>query len=349
MKNNRLLVMYVYVVLVLAALPIMSGCPKAAAAPITLRYAHVLPATELAPFMEWFSNQIEQRTNGRVKIVHYYSGSLAPAEDILEAVRSGLADMGDVFATYHPGKTPLWNMGTLPYCTGDYYTSMLVARELFDSEPAMQAEVAAFNQKFLFPEACPDTTLYTTFKITSMADLKGKKMRSFGGYSTLLEDLGAVTLFMPVGDVYASLQKGTIDGGLTVFTSIESFKFHEVAKYILLENLGIDWSSYASINLGVWNKLPPDVQKVFEEVSQEYAAKSSELVQDMIEKQTKVMEDAGVEFTKLTPEESERWREKAKPLWEDWIKEMEAKGLPGEKIFDDYRQILAKHGVVIRR
>jgi TRAP-type C4-dicarboxylate transport system substrate-binding protein len=85
------------------------------------------------------------------------------------------------------------------------------------------------------------------------------------------------------------------------------------------------------MNKAKWNALPPDVQKVFEEVSREWIPKQGQLW-DEIDKE-------GMEFTKargnkiiaLSPEEDAKWTARVKPLLDEYVVSSKEKGLPGDE------------------
>ena len=77
----------------------------------------------------------------------------------------------------------------------------------------------------------------TRKKVESPSDLKGKKIRVPSNLLQVdsINALGAAATPMSLGDVYTSLQQGTIDGLENPITVIESGKYQEVAKYLLLD------------------------------------------------------------------------------------------------------------------
>lgn len=93
--------------------------------------------------------------------------------------------------------------------------------------------------------------------IASLADLKGKKVRSFtASMSTLLTELGAVPVTLSFPEVYPALQRGVADCGVTSPTSSNTGKWPEVTSH--LYPLSISGSVQAHIvNLEWLNGLEP--------------------------------------------------------------------------------------------
>lgn len=93
--------------------------------------------------------------------------------------------------------------------------------------------------------------------INSLADLKGKKVRSFtASMSTLLSELGAVPVTLSFPEVYPALQRGVADCGVTSPTSSNTGKWPEVTTH--LYPLSVSGSVQAHIvNLEWLNGLEP--------------------------------------------------------------------------------------------
>ena len=71
---------------------------------------------------------------------------------------------------------------------------------------------------------------------------------------------------------------------------------------------------------------------------------TDEVVWSTIEKQ---FETAKGEVIELTPEEEAKFRAAAKPVWEDWVKKANSKGLPGDEMMDYFKSLLEEAGVEV--
>ena len=64
--------------------------------PIELSYAWFQPPVGLdAELNQWWADEVARRTNGAVTVKIYFGGTLAQFQEIPEAVRTGIADIGD--------------------------------------------------------------------------------------------------------------------------------------------------------------------------------------------------------------------------------------------------------------
>ena len=84
--------------------------------------------------------------------------------------------------------------------------------------------------------------------------------------SEVFKAIGASPVFMPVGDVYSSLETGVIDAvaGMTAYGWYK-FGIHELSGTMTWPNLWIPSASIETVfNMKAWNKLSPDLQAIVE-------------------------------------------------------------------------------------
>jgi TRAP-type C4-dicarboxylate transport system substrate-binding protein len=110
------------------------------------------------------------------------------------------------------------------------------------------------------------------------------------------------------------------------------FKWGEVVNYTTLSYpTGYSTGMFIVMNKGKWNSLPPDIQKVFDEVNAEWIEKQGN-VWDEIEKEGKdFILKKGNKIISLSKEEEAKWTAAVKPLLDEYVKNMKAKGLPGDE------------------
>ena len=98
------------------------------------------------------------------------------------------------------------------------------------------------------------------------------------------------------------------------------------------------------MNLEKWNSLPTDLQQIIESLAAE-----TELLcfNDTMAGDKRVQERiSGMEgHTVIEPTEAELalWKERAMPLHQEWIDKMEAKGLPGQAVYDKVTEVIARY------
>lgn len=131
----------------------------------------------------------------------------------------------------------------------------------------LDAQAAKLNLKLLARVQVSNFYLWTTSNAKTLADLKGRKMRTGGIYDKLMRKLGIAPVYMNAPDVYTALERGVVDGFGWPTTGVLRLGWLKKAKYVIdlpffgNSNLG------ALMNLDNWKKLPADVQKTITDVS----------------------------------------------------------------------------------
>lgn len=336
MKKRRLLLVMGFgcLALILVAIPFIDACAQPAptpAKPIELRWAHQFPASYgQALAIADRAAEIGRRTKGRVKITLYPVGTLVSPVEMYEGVVKGVTDIGMSCPSYTRGRFPLQEVLELP---GIYPFNAVVTSRVGDD----------FHRKFK-PKEFADThllymhvhipgTFSTAHKpVRTLEDLKGMRIRATGIAAELVKALGAVPVPMPASDAYDALNKGVIDGTVGTPNMLKGWKFGEVTKYTTIApGAGYVTGFFAAMNLNTWNSLPPDIQKVFDEVSKESAEYHGKVWNEMEMEGYKYAKERGHTFITLPPKESDRWLAAVMPLLDAYVKAMEAKGLPGKE------------------
>jgi TRAP-type C4-dicarboxylate transport system substrate-binding protein len=219
-----------------------------------------------------------------------------------------------------------------------------VVWEMFEKEPSLRAEFP--EVKVLWLHTVTPMQLHTIKKpIRCLEDLKGMKIRSVGGVApSVLKALGAVPVVMPTPDVYVALERGTVDGTIGAWEQLEPFRFQEVTKYHTTVNLWVG-QFYVVMNSKRWESLPPDIQKTIDEISGARGTDLAGSAWDKVDMRGLEMVRglSGHEVIILSHDELARWRKAIMPIWDEWVADKEAKGLPGRKILDEVLRLTEKY------
>ena len=112
-----------------------------------------------------------------------------------------------------------------------------------------------FNAKLLVVYRYPSQYMWCNKAISSLADLKGLKIRV---YSTTLGDfvegVGGTSVTVSFAEVVPALQKRVVDCGITGTMPAYKAKWHEVATHVLKINVGAGMA-FMAMNLKTWNSL----------------------------------------------------------------------------------------------
>jgi TRAP-type C4-dicarboxylate transport system substrate-binding protein len=315
------------------------------ARPVELSLSLIIPPIHLRNInvLQPWVKMIEERTQGKVKITPYYAAALAPPPETFNSTVSGVADISEGIAYATPGRFPLTEMVMLPEL--GLKTSLTCSKALwsvYNKFPKLKEEYGGV--KMLWLHVTPAVKLITRKKpVKTLEDLKGLKIRVSGATAVKMgKALGFTPVSMPMGDLYLGLEKGVIDGVALPTEILISRRIGEVTKYVTDIDLGHD-TFFVVMNLASWNRLSPDTQKVFEELSGEWAVDFTGKAWDRFDKEAEVKVKAkGIEFISLSPEEKARWTERLTPIKDEYAAELDAKGLPGTEVLRDLQKMSEK-------
>ncbi|MCJ7594364.1 MAG: TRAP transporter substrate-binding protein DctP, partial [Desulfobacterales bacterium] len=146
--------------------------------------------------------------------------------------------------------------------------------------------------------------------------------------------LGFTPVSMDMGDLYLGLEKGVIDGVVLPSEILVSRRLGEVTKYVTDVDLGHD-SFFVVMNQKSWAKLPKDVQKVFDELSGDWAVEFTGKAWDKFDAEAVSTNKAkGIEYLSLAPDELARWKKLLAPIKDEYTANLESKGLPAKKVME---------------
>jgi TRAP-type transport system periplasmic protein len=163
--------------------------------------------------------------------------------------------------------------------------------------------------------------------VRSVADLKGRKIRTWGeDMPRLMQAAGAtaVTMFLP--ELYENLQRGVIDCAPFAVDWIQNYKTYEVAKYITEVTIwqGPTWGVW--MNLKRWESLSDKNKKIVMQVAEEANARDLKAVGDAEETARAFLKQQGVQFIAFPESERQKWLQASPDFFADWIAKMEKLG-----------------------
>ncbi|MCF8050596.1 MAG: TRAP transporter substrate-binding protein [Desulfobacterales bacterium] len=329
-----------FLVLFFGLLAAAAGPAPAQAGPITLSYANFPPApTFPCVQMERWKNEVETRTDGKVRVNTFPGGTLLGAKDMMDGVIQGQADIGCLCMAYQPGRFMITNATSLPLGIPNARVGSLVLWDLYRKyRPEAFAQV-----KVLAMFTTAPSNIMSKTPVRSLADIQGMDLRASGGAAQILAAWGANQVGMPMSATPEALQKGVVKGLFSSLEVMKDFKYAEPCKYVTLTDTVI-YPFSVVMNMASWNRLPEDVKAVFDALAPEQSVWTGVYMDDHVAVANQwSKETQGVEFITLSAEEKARWNERLAPITEQWIKDAEANGYPGRQIVEDIEVLIEKH------
>jgi len=306
---------------------------------ITLTYANFPPAkTFPCVQMERWAKEVEKRTNGKVKVQTFPGGTLLPAKNIFDGVTAGTADIGNFAMSYQPGRFPVSEAIDLPLGFTSARAASLALYDLIEKYPQEFEKV-----KILTLFTCPPADFMTTKPVKSLKDLKGMELRVSGTGAEAVKKLGAIPIAMPQSETPEALQKGVVKGVVSSMEILQDFNFAAYTPYATETNLFV--VTFAVVmNKEKWNSLPADVKKIFDDLRREQADWTGKYVDDHVAEAVKwSKEKYKLQLINLPASEKAEIPKLTKPMIDDYVKRISAKGLPGDKIIKDVYALRDKY------
>jgi TRAP-type C4-dicarboxylate transport system substrate-binding protein len=316
---------------------------------ITLKVHHFWPPQAMPPskIVQPWCDKVQKESNNRLKCQIFPSMQLGGTPpQLFDQAKDGVADLVFTLPGYTAGRFPVMEVFELPFMTNSAEAASKAAWEYY--EKYGKEEFAAVKPIW-FNVHDSGFVHSRTRQIKTLADFRGQKMRAPTRQTNkMLAAFGAVPVSMPVTQVADALSKGTIDGYVLPWEVIPAFKLHELTKYESETDPGRP-SLYTAtfvfaMNKAKYDSLPADLKAVIDRASGvEASGFAGKTWDESAPPARKQAVERGNVFYTIPASELDKWMKAAAPLYEDWTKEMNAKGLNGKQMLEDARALIAKH------
>lgn len=318
------------VVVAIVFLLLGSACPTIYAQEkvVKLNFSNMFsPGNRFSIYMEQWGKEIEKRTKGGVKVTVFPTNTLTPFAQTYAGVIKGVADVGMSVCAYTTGRFPLTEVIDLPlgYKTG--YVATRLTNEYYKKFKPKEFD----DVKICFLHGCPPHKLFSKRPINNLEDLKGLKVRSSGTGAVVIQALGGAPVAMPMTDSYDALSKGITQAIITAYEPIKEYKIAELVKYSIEFERGYSQAFFVAMNKDKWNAFPTDIQKIIDEINEEWIEKIARLWDDIERESKEFFLQSGGKVTMLSKEEHIRWTDRLLPMLDDYVKQKKSMGLPADE------------------
>lgn len=297
---------------------------------------------------EWFLKEFEKRSNGEVSVRRYWAGSLNKVGEHLAAVRDKTSEMTLISPGYYQVELPV-TRGLEWYFRMERADALqLVCRDVYEQfEPLRQEWEQRHRSKVLYWTNWNYAPLVMRNPISSIDDIKGKKIRGYGIATDVIERLGGIAVPMAAPDVYQALERGVLDGvyGFDFVTAV-AYKLHEIAPNFYDIGDGPHAPAATVMNIDVWNGLSPDLQNVASEIANElYSGKFTEIYEQVLTDYVKKVQAEGGTLHTLSEDEKARAKALIQPAQvEGWVESVaKPAGVDGQAMQTIIEAAIAKY------
>ncbi|WP_284620251.1 TRAP transporter substrate-binding protein [Aquabacterium humicola] len=334
---------------VLASAAALALCTAARAQEVTLKFHHIWNTQAMASVQvitPWCDKVAKESANKlKCQIFPAMSMGGTPPQ-LVDQVKDGVADLVITLPGYTAGRFPALEVFELPFMTNSAEVGARAAWDYLQKYALKEFP----GTKILAIWVHDEGYVHTREKpVKTLADFKGLKMRAPTRQTNkLLAALGATPVGMPLPAIVDAVSKGTIDGFLLPWEVMPSLKLHEMVKY----HSETDPSRPAlysavfvfAMNQAKYDSLPADLKKVVDDNSGAVLSQNIGKIWDGSQAAgRKLAQDRGNSFYMIPASELQNWVQASQPLYRDFVSDMDKKGLPGQQMLQDARDLLTKY------
>lgn len=314
-------------------------------------------ASGYGPGLAWTEEQVNRFLPGvnerleaagspnRVNWTVAIGGTLASMANMLDAMTTGLADVGHVVHVFEPVRLPLQNVPSVaPFATEDPMIATLALHELNLTMPALQKVWDDLGLVYLTSFSFDSYLLVSRTPINAVADLSGRRVAAAAANMPWLEGTGAVGAAATSATIYNDFRAGVFDAGINSAMLASPGRLHEVAPYFVKTGFGPINAFNLVANRASWERLPEDVRAAIQDAADEVQISIVERVTAEAAAALDAMAADGATVTELSEEERRRWVDGMPNIAERWVAEHESRGLPAREVLDAYMASLRAQG-----
>ena len=337
------------IALALGALLVGLCGQTATAQEVTLKFHHIWNTQAMASVnvIQPWCDKVAAESANRIKCQVFPAMSMGGTPpQLVDQVKDGVVDLVITLPGYTAGRFPTTEVFELPFMTNSAQAGARAAWDYINKYSLKEFPGTRLLATWVHDEGY----VHTRDKpVRTLADFKGLKMRAPTRQTNkLLASLGASPVGMPLPAIPDAVSKGTIDGFLLPWEVMPSLKMHEMVKF----HSETDPSRPAlysavfvfAMNQARYEALPADLKKVIDANSG--AALSQQIGRIWDNSQAagrKAAQDRGNTFYTIPASELDNWVKASAPLYADWISDMDKRGLNGQQMLQEARDLLVKY------
>lgn len=285
------------------------------------------PSTSIcAQFLEDWTKEITEATDGRVQFVIYHGGALGSGAESVDLVINGTADICWTSAGMYTGRFPLSEGFALAGIFTSGVEALPVYWDTFQNFPDLEKEWG--EVKVLgWASLCGKPIGTANKKIETLDDFKGLRLRSTQALEIeMLNVLGAVPMSFSIVDSYENLEKSVCDGVLNDWHNQKAFSLQDVLHYESSQQL--DYGQHGVfMNWDSYNSMDPETKAIFDQYTGEYVSKMmAEYWDSCVDVQMQASIDAGNEIYDIPEDVWQAVIDAGGVAFDNWVKEKDAAG-----------------------
>lgn len=314
---------------------------------VTLKMHQFLPPQANVPklILDVWADKVEKASGDRIKINRFPSMQLGgKPPELMDQAIDGVADIVWTVVGYTPGRFPRTEVFELPFMMTNAGAASRAYWQMFEKH---MKDTEFKDLKILGTWVHGPGNIHSKEPIKTIADFEGVKVRGASRTVTrMLEKFGATSVGMPVPAVPEALSKGVIDATTIPWEVTGALKIPELVKnHTEFANRALYTVTFVlAMNKAKYDAMPDDLKKIIDENSgEEFSVFAGSKMQEVDAPARQKALDAGNKVITLSDAEADQWEEATKSVYTDWAAEMKEKGIDGEALIAEAKELIAKY------
>lgn len=196
-----------------------------------------------------FASCVTTGTGGDIEIVTHPSGSLFPGAQIKRAIQTGQVQIGERLLSGHQNENALFGFDSIPFLA----TSFDDSAKLWEAAKGPMTDLlASQNLVLLYAVPWPPQGLYFKNEVTSVAEMKGIKFRSYNNATSRLAELtGMLPVTIEAAEISQAFATGVADSMISSGSTGYDRKVWESLSYFYEVDAWLP-RNYVMVNSDVW-------------------------------------------------------------------------------------------------
>ena len=263
-----------------------------------------------------FARDVEQATQGALRIEVHPNNTLFKLPDIPQAVQKAEAHAGETIMTNMVADLPLAGADAIPFVVSTYAD----ARRLWDLQrPLIDKHFEKRDLLPLYAVPWPPQGLFTKAPVQSPADFKGKRMRTYNlSTQRIAQMLGAEPVDVPMVEVNQALAGGRIDSMITsAVTGVENQVWGQIGHYYTINA----WfpKNIVFVNRQAFNALPPPVRDALLAAARQAEIRGWTMSQQVADSSTQTLAEKGIKVDRVPPNFEAELRRLGERFSREWV------------------------------
>ena len=290
------------------------------------------PNTFQVQNLQWFADELDKATTGKLKVTVHPGASLFKANEIKRAVQTGQTQIGEFILSGAANENALFGIDAIPFLA----TTYAEAKKLNDaSNPALEKLLGSQGLKLLYTVPWPGQSLYSKKAVSTLSDMKGTKMRAYNPATTKIAQLlGASPVTIQLPELGQALATGAVNNFLTSSASGVDSKLHEQVKFFYDVNAWLPRNAVV-VSVKAFDALDKPTQAAVLKVAAAAGDRGWKISDQKDDESLKELVAKGMTVDRSSMKLKAELKTIGERMTAEWVKQA---GAEGQAILDAYRK-----------